>query len=217
MQLIADSTGPRDGAGIFNMVYQRTTEAIRAKLGTGFFDDDGFIERFDIIFADLYFSAVDADAAGRRVGAAWRPLFAQRSNPRVHAAQFAVAGMNAHVNHDLQLAVVRICAAEHTHPLAGSIPTDYHRITDVIEETKPKVRGALLTGLEHKRDALLEPLLHLINSWDIRQARQAAWVRAQVLWPLRDTPLFHEAVAVSASAVGMTSRHLLTPLQPPGR
>lgn len=215
MQSIADSTGPGDGVGVFNNVYRLTTEAIRDKLGTGFFDDDGFTERFDIVFANRYFDAVDADAAGRRVNAAWRPLFARRSDRRLYAVQFAVAGMNAHINHDLALAVVRICAAEHTHPLAGSIPADYRRVTDVIEEIEPEVRRALLADAEHELHQPVEPLVHLISSWSIGQARQAAWVRAQVLWQLRDSPLFHEAVAVSASTVGMTSRHLLTPLQLP--
>src|SRR6266540_1291079 len=94
MQSIADSVGPHDGVGSFNMVYQRTTEAIRQRLGTGFFDDDRFMERFDIVFANRYFAAVDADAAGRRIDTAWRPLFVRRSDRRVHAVQFAVAGMN---------------------------------------------------------------------------------------------------------------------------
>jgi len=213
MQSIADSVGPHDGVGSFNMVYQRTTEAIRQRLGTGFFDDDRFMECFDIVFANRYFAAVDADAAGRRIDTAWRPLFVRRSDRRVHAVQFAVAGMNTHINHDLALAVVDVCAAAHTHPLAGTIPADYRRITDVIVEIESRIRRSLLEDLERELDQPAEPLLHLISSWSIRQARQAAWVRAQVLWLLRDTPpLFHEATRVCASAVGMTSRHLLTPL-----
>jgi hypothetical protein len=197
------------------MVYQRTTEAIRDRLGTGFFVDDGFIERFDIVFADLYFAAVDADSAGQRVSAGWRPLFARRSDRRVYAVQFALAGMNTHINHDLEVAVVRICVAERTHPLAGSIPIDYHKITDVLEEIEPTIRRVLFADLERKHGEPLEPLFHLISNFSIREARQAAWVRAQVLWPLRDTPLFHEVVAASASTIGMASHHLLTPLRPP--
>lgn len=44
---------------------------LRKKPDTGFFDD-GFTERFDIAFADLYFAAVDADSTGRRVSAGRR-------------------------------------------------------------------------------------------------------------------------------------------------
>jgi len=214
MQSIADSTGPGDGVGFFNAVYQLTTEAVRDRLGTGFFTDEGFVERFDIAFANFYFAAIDADAAGQPVDAAWRPLFARRSDRRVHAAQFAVAGMNAHIDHDLELAVVEICAAEHTHPLAGSIRADYFRINDVLVEVEPGLRQSLLGDLKRRFAQPLEPLLHLIGSFSIGRARQAAWVQAQVLWELRGNPLFDEIVAVSASTVGMTTQHLLTPLLP---
>jgi hypothetical protein len=218
MQSIADSVGSHDGVGWFNMVYQRVTEAVRDRLGSGFFSDDGFVEQFDIVFAGRYFAAIDADAAGRRVSAAWRPLFAQRADRRVHPVQFVLAGMNAHINHDLALAVVDTCAAAHTHPLAGTIPDDYRKINEVLEEIESKIRRPLLDDLEREFAGRSEPLLHLLTSWSIVQAREAAWVRAQVLWLLRDTrSLFDQLVAVSASTTGMTGRHLLTPLLPPSR
>src|SRR5262249_40802344 len=138
MQSIADSVSQHDGVGWSNRVYQRVTEAIRDRLGTGFFRDDAFLEQLDIVFADRYFAAVDADAAGRRVGAAWRPLFARRSDRRVHPVQFVVAGLNAHINHDLALAVVDTCAAAHTYPLAGTVPADYRKINEVLEEIESK-------------------------------------------------------------------------------
>jgi hypothetical protein len=217
MQSIADSTGPRDGVGLFNMVYQRTTEAVRDRFGTGFFADDGFVERLDVVFANWYFAAIDADAAGQRVDGAWRPLFAQRSDRRVHAVQFVVAGMNAHVDHDLGLAVVEICAADHTHPLAGAVSADYFRINDVLVDVESSLRRSLFGDLRRQLAQSFEPLAQLVGSWNLGRARQAAWVRAQVLWELRGTSLFDEIVTVSASAVGMTGRHLLTPLLPPDR
>lgn len=217
MRAIAEATVPGDGVGYFNGVYLRTTRAILDRLGTGFFEDDGFVERFDVVFADLYFDAIDDDAAGRRLDAAWRPLFTRRADRRVHALQFVVAGMNAHIGHDLELAVVRICAAEGTHPLSGSIPADFHRITDVLEAIESQVRLSLLTEAERELGRLFEPLAHLVGSWSIARARQGAWIRAQILWQLRDTALFDQAVAISASTVGMTGRHLLTPLLPADR
>jgi hypothetical protein len=215
---IANSLGPRDGVGAFNLVYLRTTEAIRERLGTGFFADDAFVERLAVTFAKRYFAAVDAHTTGRPIDAAWRPLFARRADRRVHAVQFAVAGMNAHINHDLALAVVDTCAAAQTHPLAGSIPDDYQRITDVLEEIESRIRGMLLNDLERELGRPLEPLMHILSSWSIDQARRAAWVRGQVLWILRGTPpLFQLEVTASASTAGMTTRHLLTPLLPTDR
>ena len=61
----------------------------------------------------------------------------------------------------------------------------------------------------------LEPLIHLLGTWSIDQARDAAWIQAQVLWELRELPLlFRRTVEVSAAATGMTGRHLLVPLLP---
>ena len=40
---------------------------------------------------------------------AWQPLFERRADPGIEPIQFALAGMNAHINHDLPLAVVATC------------------------------------------------------------------------------------------------------------
>ena len=40
---------------------------------------------------------------------AWAPLFEARAKPRIAPIQFALAGMNAHINHDLCLALVATC------------------------------------------------------------------------------------------------------------
>jgi hypothetical protein len=212
MRAIQASLDPRDGVGQFNWVYQRVSEAVRDHLAAGFFHDPHFVEHFDVVFAARYFAAVDADAAGQRLDPAWRPVFKRRADTRIQPIQFAVAGMNTHINHDLSLAMVETCLAEDTHPQAGDIPADYRKVNDIIEEVEAEIRQALLRDLEQFGDAA-EPLIHLISSWSIAQAREAAWIRTQVLWLLRDDPwLFQRSVDTTARAVGMTSRHLLTPL-----
>jgi len=40
---------------------------------------------------------------------AWAPLFEARAKPRIAPIQFALAGMNAHISHDLCLALVATC------------------------------------------------------------------------------------------------------------
>lgn len=215
MQTITDALPVDDGVRAFTTVYQRVTEALRDRLGTHFFGDDEFVEQLDVIFAERFFDAVDAAASGQQVDRAWRPLFSQRADKRVHAVQFVVAGMNAHINFDLPLAVVDTCEAAHTDPDAGSIFADYQKVNVVLESIESSVRQSLLQDLERQLGHPLEPLQHLISSWSISSAREAAWVRAKVLWHLRDIRvLFDQIVGVSGSAVGMTSQQLLTPLLP---
>ncbi len=42
---------------------------------------------------------------------AWRPLVEQRAAAGIEPIQFALAGMNAHINHHLPLATVNTCTA----------------------------------------------------------------------------------------------------------
>jgi hypothetical protein len=145
----------------------------------------------------------------------WQPLFDFRSDLGVQAVQFVVAGMNSHINQDLPLATVDACVTAGTRPLAGTIPADYQKINELLEDIESKTRLSLLNDFERALDEPVEPLVHLISSWSMDSAREAAWVRVQVLWLLRAEPeLFNQSVAVSSKAVGMISRHLLTPLHP---
>lgn len=218
MHAIQASLEPDDGVAVFNRVYHRLTETVRDRLRAGFFADPEFVERFDVLFAKRYFAEVDADAAGHRPDPAWRPLFARRADRHVHAVQFAIAGLNTHINHDLSLSVVDSCVAAGTHPLAGHIADDYRRVNDVIADVEAEVRQDLLNDLEEELGEPFEPILHLVNSWSIARAREAAWVRVQVLWVLRAEPwLYARSADANARMVGMTSRHLLAPLLPAAR
>ena len=147
MRVIGDSFDPKDGLSQFNAVYQRVTEAIRDRLTGGFFDDANFVEHFDIVFANRYFTAIDADAARQPVDPAWQPLFSSRSDFRILPVQFVVAGMNAHISQDLPLATVDACITAETHPLSGTIRADYYKINEILEEIESKTRLSLLSEL----------------------------------------------------------------------
>jgi len=61
----------------------------------------------------------------------------------------------------------------------------------------------------------LEPVAHLICSWDIEKARDVAWLTAQTLWELRRVnDLLDAFVETLGSTVGMGSQLLLTPVIP---
>jgi len=213
LQAIVGALGQADGVGCFAAVYLRTTEAMRDRLGTGYFADDGFVEQFDVIFADQFFAAVEADAIAAPVDHAWRGLFESRADRRVHALQFVLAGMNAHINHDLAIAVVQVCTARGAEPSAGTVQEDYLKINEVLAAIEAEVRRRLLADLEMQLPGELEPLLHLCSSWSIDSARDAAWVKAEALWALRDVPvLFDRVVDISSRTTGLVTRHLVTPL-----
>ena len=93
-----------DGVACFNGMYLQVTEAVRDELPA--FESPEFVERLDVLFAEFYFQAFDAAAARAWVSEAWAPLFERRDERGILALQFAIAGMNAHINNDLAHALV---------------------------------------------------------------------------------------------------------------
>lgn len=211
MHAIAAEVRADDGPGVFNRIYLQVTEMVRDRLSTGgVFVDDAFMADLDVRFAQLWFQAYDATD---RVPRAWAPLFEARAHPGVLPIQFALAGMNAHIEHDLPLAVVTTCAAHRRHPGSPGVREDYEKINDLLADVEAEIRRSFENTLEERIDDQLGPVAHLVSSWSIEVAREVAWVNTRNLWELRRVPaLFNAYESSLAQTVGMGSRLLLTPV-----
>ena len=64
MQQIDDALPAADGLACFNRMYLDVTQQVQARITQGFFADPAFLTQLDVVFANLYFAAVNA--AGRR-------------------------------------------------------------------------------------------------------------------------------------------------------
>src|SRR5207248_7182331 len=74
------------------------------------FRDPAFLARLDVVFAGLFFNAFDAALADpAHLPRAWAPLVEARSARGIAPLQFALAGMSAHINRDLPVALVATC------------------------------------------------------------------------------------------------------------
>ncbi|MCQ4080124.1 DUF5995 family protein [Streptomyces sp. RB6PN25] len=209
MQAIGESLPAGDGVAVFNGVYLSVTEELERRLGDGFFRDPGATARLAVVFAQRYLAAVEPDAPGRRPPACWRPLLQLRHHGGIHPVQFALAGINAHVGHDLPLAVVDTCRSLGCGP--HRIERDFERVGRMLEAIEERVREELMPGPDLLDVA--DPLTHLIASWELEQARQGAWSAARVLWDVRELPMLYEEFAHSLdTGAGLVSRCLLTPL-----
>jgi len=210
MRAIAAEVPLGDGVGVFNRVYLQVTEMVLERLQEGgVFHDDAFMAELDVRFADLWFDAYDAPEDD--VPRAWSPLFDSRLTPGVLPIQFALAGINAHIEHDLPLAVVRTCEARGKRPTSEGVRSDYEKVNDLLTDVEGEIRRSFLTELGQHVDDHLTPVAHLVASWNIDKARDVAWVNVQTLWELRRIDFLHDAYAASlARTVGMGSRLLLT-------
>lgn len=206
-----DAGLPRtDGVAVFNRVYLAVTEMVLDRLRTGgVFADDAFMAELDVTFAGLWFTAYDAPSGG--CPKAWAPLFASRGTAGLLPVQFALAGMNAHIEHDLPLAVVTTCLARGREP--EEVREDYELVNDLLAAIEAGIRRSFLDELEQQVDDRLGPVAHLVSSWNIEKARDVAWANVCVLWELRHTSFLRDLhLRALARSVGLGSRLLLTPV-----
>ncbi|MFH9860829.1 DUF5995 family protein [Streptomyces sp. NPDC017202] len=209
MRALDAALPPQDGIAVFNRVYLAVTEEVDRHVGTGRFGAPRAAVTLDVRFAERYLAAVDAATADRRPPACWRPLFQLRRHPGVRPPQFALAGVNAHIGHDLALAVVDACRSLGCEP--AELEDEFDRVGDLLVALEERVREDLMPGPDLLRIA--DPLTHLLGSWNLERAREATWSAARALWALRRLPdVAGEFTDRLDAAVGLAGRMLLTPL-----
>ena len=193
MQAIDASLGRKDGVAIFDRLYLAVTRAVdTASAGTEF-ENRGFIERLDVVFAGLYFAAEATIASGGSCPVAWRPLVETRSQAR-EPIQFALAGMTAHINHDLPIAVVTTCEELGLAPEDdSSVHRDYQRVDGLLATVETQVAGWFDSGLiADIEDVTPQKSDEAIAMWSIAGARDVAWDHAKLVWQLRDMALLRD-------------------------
>lgn len=213
-----DESAPRsDGVACFARLYLAVTEGVGADLASQGFADPRFLETLDVHFAELFFAALDAygrDPAS--TPSAWAPLFTQRSRRGIAPLQFALAGMNAHINRDLPVALVTTCRELGLDLREGSREhADFERVDALLAEVERQVKSAYLTGWLAWVDRLVHRFHRIddvVAMWDVDRARDAAWTNAQALWALGDEPpLAGDYLVALDRMVGFASRGLLIP------
>lgn len=184
-----------DGVWWFNHLYLRVTVAVRGAVTTTTFRDPAFLEQLDIVFANLYFDAVEAGHSDpQRVPSAWRPLFDCRNQNGILPIQFALAGMNAHINRDLPAGIVASYLATDGAPTQGGVRyDDFNKVNDLLEAVEEEIRGQFSTGIVAIVDALAGEADDAVAMWKVRAARETAWTNAEVLWALRTKPVLRDA------------------------
>ena len=212
-----------DGLWWFNHLYLEVTLSVRETMSApatpaaGGFADRAFLERLDVVFANLYFDAVAAgDGSPDGAPPAWRPLFSSRTAGHVHPLQFALAGMNAHINRDLPSGVVTVFEQMGGSPQPSDARhDDFQRVNGILEAVEGGIKQEFATGVVGTVDALTAPLDDRLAMWSVRAARDAAWTNAQVLWALKPAPALQRDYFDRLDRfTGFAARGLLAPLAP---
>jgi hypothetical protein len=162
----------------FAATYARTTRAVGEAVAAGRFEDGAWVDRWDVVFADLYLDAVEAH---RRDPASppwpWRLAFGARRGlpPLAHV----LLGINAHINYDLPQALIAVIddAGFDSPALLASRERDHKRIDGVLaarvgeEDRLLRAQSAPVALL----DRALTPLNRAATRRFLRESREKVW------------------------------------------
>jgi hypothetical protein len=202
---------PSDGVKWFNLLYLRVTQAVYEKPPATWADTRWF-DQLDVTFAQFYFDALAHWYANpMTVPRAWVALFESRYKPYIDRVQFALAGMNAHINHDLPLALVQTCKDVQIIPDRSSPEyRDFEAVASIQEAVEPEILHDLVTGILGEVAQDLGMLGRLLTIWSVQTARDTAWTNAELLWQVQDLPTVRDGLLLVLDRMtGLASRGLL--------
>jgi hypothetical protein len=159
---------------IFLETYLRTTQAVGTAVGEASFEDPEWVEIWDVVFADLYLDAHDADVAGKPVPRPWRLAFdAPAALPPL---RHVLLGINAHVNYDLPQAMLAVISDEDFRDpvLLDRRRRDHERI-DAVLASRVSAEDQALGGARSLLDRALTPLNRLGSKRFLTEARLKVW------------------------------------------
>lgn len=178
-QIIADCTRNNSRLGYFAALYLKVTKSVKEGIAAGQFEDGPRMEQLDVIFASRYLTAYDQWKKNEKPTASWAVAFEQAEKSSVLVLQHLLLGMNAHINLDLGIAAVEVCAGQ---PIA-TLQQDFDAINTIISALTNQVLFELgqvspllsLLGLHASREnsALIQ--------FSISNARDGAWCFAEDL------------------------------------
>jgi hypothetical protein len=211
MESIAAPLAEDDGVRRFNELYLAVTRAVVVAERDATFEDAAFLSRLDVVFADLYFEALDDLEAGRKPSRAWAPLFEARAKKGIAPLQFAIAGMNAHINHDLVLALITTtkefgCGLDRDTPQHR----DYVAVDRILQRVQDEIKDRFTTGAVRDLDRAGGVVDDIVANWKVSRARDNAWTQAQILDAIGHSGFLRKQFLTAlARNVGFAGRALL--------
>jgi hypothetical protein len=176
MQAMDALLPPNDGLKWFNRLYLMVTQQVDLQPPGGAWQSPVWLTRLDVVFAGLYFDAVASFLGGRSVPSAWSALFEARFRTGVDRIQFALAGMNAHINHDLALALLAADSALNVAPSPdGPEFADYQSVNVLLKTVMPSALAMLAADTLGVLAQDTGKIGRLLAFWDICSARDLAW------------------------------------------
>ena len=205
-QLLPDG----DGLKWFNRLYMMVTQEVDLRPPAGGWKDADWLLELDVIFAGLYFRAVaDFLSGASTVPSSWSAMLSARFIAGIDRIQFALAGMNAHINHDLSLALLATDQQMDLEPHAASPQhADYEAVNGLLNTVMPSALQMLAAGVLGELAQDTGKIGRILAFWDICRARDLAWEFADHLRGL-DGIARQVALAAQDQMTGALGRAIL--------
>jgi hypothetical protein len=185
LQAIDKICSDQDGLKWFNWLYLTVTQAVENRVAGGGFADPSWLTQLDVQFGRLYFGTVRSALSNAACPGCWAALFSARGNLKTARIQFALAGMNAHINHDLCIAIDATCKVTNTLPQHNTTQyRDFTSLNATLDALIIQAKQTLNVRLPGGPLPAVSHLENVIAAWDVSAARESAWNNAGQLWNL---------------------------------
>src|SRR5262245_5559481 len=213
--LLARWDASRDYRAVFIRSYREITARMAQGVSGAEFEDVTWMQALDITFGQLYFDALDGfDAGVTAIPKCWKIAFDLARAKKTTVLQDLLLGMNAHINHDLPIAVYR-------NSLDASQRLEHQRDYDKVN----LILAGMIDSVQKAVTSHYSVILAYFDRWfgrsdeflaeaGIRFSRNRAWAHAVALADSRhdqerqellkrlDDEVSLQALAIAAPAVG---------------
>ncbi len=160
-----------DPTGYFPALYARVTGRVAASIEAGHFEDGPRMDRFATTFASYYTRVWRREVPTPRC---WQASWSAAREGDLLIAQHLLLGINAHVNHDLALAVVDVAGPGGD---LDAVRADFDAVNDTLAETQRLVLHDLDQVSRWTNEVAMVGGGRVFN-FSLRAARHQAWQAA---------------------------------------
>ncbi len=158
-----------DLRAVFADCYRVMTVRMSEGVASGSFEDGRWVARLRDRFAEYYFDALagyDGAAGARACPLTWTVALDACARPGCHPMEALLLGINAHINHDLALALVDVLDDwDHLdEERRAGRRRDHDRVNAIIRSTTDEVQRDVVAGWSPAA-ARLDALLGRVDEW----------------------------------------------------
>ncbi len=205
----------------FLATYRRTTIAVAEDIRSGGFQDGEWVERWDVVFANLYLDAVEQWTAGEVPAGPWPVAFQAARDEHLPPLRHVLLAINAHINYDLPLSLLAVITDEEfdDETLVARRREDHAHVDGIIASRVDAEDKELIKveqpGDRTWLDRALTPFNQAGTKRFLKEARRKTWANARLMSAARRQG--PEALAARVQELEQLSRRRVADLKVPGQ